>query len=1165
MTLIEEERIFRDLLRGCDGFTGSIFRFILRLIHVHVLEVEDVLFHLNSAVMMPARPAGLTSADGTEDDVSDSDDARVQQQQDAVSGLDVIGVALRQFEFDPAKRLLIAGHTDTSGEPAMNFALSDLRARNVFALLTGNRAEWARISADRHRIEDYQQILTWISGEPRWGWPCDPQGIDNTWGTHTRDATEQFVQRYNAAFASSPADLPADGSPPPPDYRAPLPANMHRQIDGAAGHRWPEPGWAAFFDLYQDHLAHRLGLSVPDLVSLQTNRPRFISEDVKFVGCGESFPVDDAERSNYRSQLNRRVELLFFDAHEVPNLDAPTMACPADRTRVHERAECPLYNGCHYLPVYISPEDLTAVAYHLQFMYWDRISGSRECVPEGLEIQAFEDGDAPVAARVQYSGGTYTVKVPHNPARTKLYFQFAAPGKWIFTADASSASPRLVDLTPEQYAALPAHERAHYYDLPAVWSSRNYWTRGAGAAYTGGKRFEEVMAADRQLKPYGANTTTFEQPLVFSLDDIVLLDSVGGSQDIKDANHRGAERNLAAKSRVKLLVVDPATGFLKLYQPGADLNSARIPFARNLITEPAEDVKIVFFRDGFYPVGRRRTEPSPNWPANGFVVGARAAVRNDSDYHCTWALQETRTEFASTGDFDLHYFHALHVDDEHPISFTISYASMSFMADTRAPAQFGPIPTEAEVDNFRNQGCYRAMDVWNRKQLFMEEIAPSARTVIIRHFYFFDEREHFKPTAPAGGWVNCNFDNQPSDNAADNFETLFAQQALRDAERDALGGKAKFLALVCRNENGDWGPAYQWAIRDSANRPYSLLKLNKSCYQDTPTILNGISVTEHGDTWVPNTMAHELGHGTGQPDEYIRRQFTPHSGANAGANANFIQHYIPYSMPFNNGSLMYWNCAPRLRYLWYPMRKINVESRRVGSPLRALLPDKTFVARLDRPSFVFTFHRKVTGGNPSVPAVKEDPIASEKQYELTSSPVRKLSLELYDVGRDESSRDTFHAAQGGRVYHAVLVVRVLMKIEWTGSWTDNRKRDRIVEIEDAFKAWGGHYRLEGGTGDIRDIYIHFLPGFYASSDGDTESDKHYDVELTRGAETAISTGFWDSSDLEVSRVITGAQLVDYFFNRASGQTGEQALHFLADWADGRLPGTFTLHSWGGPP
>ncbi|HOZ07556.1 MAG TPA: PAS domain-containing protein, partial [candidate division Zixibacteria bacterium] len=80
MTLIEEERIFRDLLRGCDGFTGSIFRFILRLIHVHVLEVEDVLFHLNSAVMMPARPAGLTSADGTEDDVSDSDDARVQQQ-----------------------------------------------------------------------------------------------------------------------------------------------------------------------------------------------------------------------------------------------------------------------------------------------------------------------------------------------------------------------------------------------------------------------------------------------------------------------------------------------------------------------------------------------------------------------------------------------------------------------------------------------------------------------------------------------------------------------------------------------------------------------------------------------------------------------------------------------------------------------------------------------------------------------------------------------------------------------------------------------------------------------------------------------------------------------------------------------------------------------------
>ncbi len=1181
MSEVEQERIFRELIRGLGALTGHRFDFILRLIHVHLLEVEDVLFHLDSAVMMPARPEGESSEDGTEDDAVDPEDVEIQDRQDVVTGIDVLGIALRQFEFDPHKRILIAGHTDTSGGIQMNFELSDQRAENVLFLLLGDREQWARVSAARHKVEDYQQILTWISQNPRWLWPCDPLDIDDDWGPDTREATHQFVDRYNSDYASPPGDAPAPGDDPPEGYRAPLPPNMHLQINADPRHKWPENAWAAFYDLYQEELEHTLRNCGESLSSLRANRLRFVDEANVYVGCGESFPVDDAERTNYRSQLNRRVELLFFDEHEVPNLDEPLLSCPPERNRTHTREECPLFNGCHYRPVYIDPDDLTCIAYHVKFAYYNKILGRREFVPEGLEFQAYEEGDNPVPTRAQFSQGVYCIKVDDNPSRTSLYFEFEDENRWIHTPDASS-EPRIVTMTPAQINALPPQDRHKYYDLPAKWSSRNYWTRGDGAAYTPGNWFELVMGTDRQLRPYGPNYTTYEQPLVFSLDDIVLLDEATGTQDIRDADHNrptANEQNLSNRSRVKLLRASTVTGFLRLHRTGAARNTARIPFPEdlrpghtrshaNLITVEAQDVKIVFFRDGFYTVGNKRTGELTNWAAQGFVVGARAAVRDDPDHHVSWLMQRIHHEFGSTGDFDLHYFHNLHFDAQHPVSFSIAYASMSFMADTRDPTKWNPIPTAAQVQNFIDEGCYRAMTVWNRKRYYMEERNPTDQTFIIRHFVFFDEREHFSPTTPAGGWVNCDFDNWRSQNATDNFEVLFAHAAVRAAERNALGGKPKFLAMICRNTPGkpDWGPAYQRACRKGANRPYSLLKLNRSSYQQCNTY-GGWAVHEHGVDWKPHTMAHELGHGIGHPDEYIRRKYKPHSGNNARGRANFKQHHIPYEIPGtrgSQGSMMQQNRIPRLRNLWYSLHMINSESNRAGSPLNGLLTNRNLVGRLRRGPWDLTYTRRITGGAPSVPANWENALFSAPQHQLTASPRRRVSLALYDVGLDESSTRFFHTAQGAIQYHAVLVVRVLMRISWSGTWTSVNRQTRINGIEQAYLDWNGHFRLSGGTGDIRNIYVNFVHGFYSSDDHDTEGDKHYDVELTRGTGTTIESGS-PSSELEVSRMISAPDLVNYFFNRSTGQTSAQALGFLVPWVNSRLPGTFTLQSFGSPP
>jgi hypothetical protein len=57
------------------------------------------------------------------------------------------------FEFEnanPDHRLLLAGHSDTTGEDDFNFTLSDERARNVLALLLGERERWIDICFARH-------------------------------------------------------------------------------------------------------------------------------------------------------------------------------------------------------------------------------------------------------------------------------------------------------------------------------------------------------------------------------------------------------------------------------------------------------------------------------------------------------------------------------------------------------------------------------------------------------------------------------------------------------------------------------------------------------------------------------------------------------------------------------------------------------------------------------------------------------------------------------------------------------------------------------------------------------------------------------------------------------------------------------------------------------
>jgi hypothetical protein len=108
-------RKFEFTLANLDGsfsvVTGGTTEFILKRIPVHVLEMEDVCFHDGSALLLPDDPAGSKEENSS------------SQEQKKVGGVASITLVFRQFEEDPKKRLLIAGHDDTAGKAKDGFMI----------------------------------------------------------------------------------------------------------------------------------------------------------------------------------------------------------------------------------------------------------------------------------------------------------------------------------------------------------------------------------------------------------------------------------------------------------------------------------------------------------------------------------------------------------------------------------------------------------------------------------------------------------------------------------------------------------------------------------------------------------------------------------------------------------------------------------------------------------------------------------------------------------------------------------------------------------------------------------------------------------------------------------------------------------------------------------
>lgn len=262
---------------------------------VHRLEFQDAFFRTASATVLPEGETPVASPGAKPEAGASAPAGRA-----AITSVGAFATLLRFNEEHPELRILVAGHTDTEGGASENKALSLDRAKAVHALLMGEREAFAAAADKRHKVADYKQILKWASvalAEMDSFSACDPGEIDDKEFTGI-EPLKAFQRAYNAnkeALGAGAADLAVDGSMGPKT-------------------------WGAVFDCYEFALREELGEDVPAMSELRA-KLSFLVPGKPFIGFGESHPAEGAGKDNLRALANRRVEVLFFEKEDTPDLD----------------------------------------------------------------------------------------------------------------------------------------------------------------------------------------------------------------------------------------------------------------------------------------------------------------------------------------------------------------------------------------------------------------------------------------------------------------------------------------------------------------------------------------------------------------------------------------------------------------------------------------------------------------------------------------------------------------------------------------------------------------------------------------------------------------------------------------------------------------------------
>jgi outer membrane protein OmpA-like peptidoglycan-associated protein len=261
---LDEEKplieLYRDQTKARQQIQLSTDRTsTLRIMHgrpVTIVELDGaVAFRKDGVVIMPGEKGGERSA------------------------LAGIAGALLFHREKPDQMMMVAAH-------APDEEMTARRAKSALLFVRGDREGWAGDAADGGRVEDWQQVLAWVSSVR--GWACDPGGADGKAGPNTKKALGEFRARWAEAY----------GQPAP---------------SGDVG----AADWAAFFDIYDDVLAQVVAEERAALAERRAALP--LVEEGAF-GCAAHWPAERVRIVDHVPASAERVDLLFFAEADVPAL-----------------------------------------------------------------------------------------------------------------------------------------------------------------------------------------------------------------------------------------------------------------------------------------------------------------------------------------------------------------------------------------------------------------------------------------------------------------------------------------------------------------------------------------------------------------------------------------------------------------------------------------------------------------------------------------------------------------------------------------------------------------------------------------------------------------------------------------------------------------------------
>ncbi len=271
-----------------------------------VMHLPSAHFRTGSAVLLPEGEAP-TTGQGT-----------------ALTSVGMLATALRFNEEHPGHSVLVAGHADSVGNDKSNDQLSAQRAELTHAVLAGNREKFAELAQQTGKVSDWKQIFRWAS--------VALSDIEPPPGSAAPVARHHF----NEIVVEPIDDNATTGVPAAIAFQNAY--NENRAALGVSGDKLTVDGivgkktWGAIFDCYQWNMAEELGeVEFEDDQSDATKRlaglkklqstVTFLPTRKPFIGFGEHFPADGAGDDNVASEANRRVEVLFFEQGQEPDVE----------------------------------------------------------------------------------------------------------------------------------------------------------------------------------------------------------------------------------------------------------------------------------------------------------------------------------------------------------------------------------------------------------------------------------------------------------------------------------------------------------------------------------------------------------------------------------------------------------------------------------------------------------------------------------------------------------------------------------------------------------------------------------------------------------------------------------------------------------------------------